>query len=118
MTETAQAAASASARRPAKVWDIVLSIILMVVGGIGWLIGVGLSLVATTFTAGDCIDPSCDPANSELLNLTSIIAPSVLALGILIAIVRLALRRVAWPFALAAWVLSAATQAFGVLTWR
>ena len=95
-----------------------LSIILMVLGFVGWIAGVGLSILATTFIAGDCNDPSCDPANSSILQLTSILAPSVLGLGILIAILRLAFRRIAWPFALAAGLLCAAVQVFGALSFR
>ena len=110
MTETVPVSDAAPARAPrkVKVWDIVLSIILLVVGIGGWLVGIVLSVFGTVLLAGDCIDPSCDPGNNQYLQASYIVAPSILGVGIVIVVVRLALKRVAWPFALAAGILSAA----------
>ena len=114
MTETGTTEAP-PARRPVRTWDVVVSIILLILGIAGWLIGIVLSLIATTFVAGDCIDASCDPSNSDVLQLTGLIAPAVIVVGILVVVLRLVLRRIAWPFALAAGILCAIVQIAGVL---
>jgi hypothetical protein len=98
-------------------WDVALAATLLVVSVIGWVVAAGMEFFMLAFT-DSCPAETCnaDKAFSSVAVALST-AAVVIAIGAVIAIVRIVRRRLGWPFAAAALVLSVAAEVVGLVSY-
>jgi hypothetical protein len=94
---------------------VVLSIVLLVVGILGWAVAAGMELFMLAFT-DYCPPDRCHADRAATSVMLSVLAAGVLTLiGSVLTIVFLLRRRLAWPLATATLILSVAAELLGVL---
>jgi hypothetical protein len=100
---------------PANRTDVVLSTVLLVICGLGWVAAAGMEFLAMAFT-DSCPTETCS-ADRAFLSIAVALstAAALIILGTVVAIYRIVRRRLGWPFAAAALVLSVAAEVFGFL---
>jgi hypothetical protein len=96
-------------------WDITVCAVLLTVGALGWIAAAGTELFILAFT-DNCPAATCDAnrASSSIMVALSA-AAAVIVAGIVLAIIQIVRRRLAWPFAAAALALSIAAEVVGLV---
>jgi hypothetical protein len=89
--------------RVRKSWDVALTIVLIVVGLLGWLGGAFVDFVVFGLFSGDCVGPGCHLVEAtSVRNILIVVAGVVVLAGLVVGVVRVLLRRRAWWFVLIA----------------
>jgi hypothetical protein len=98
-------------------WDVALSTVLLVVSAFGWITAAGMEFFMLAFT-DSCPAGTCN-ANKAFASIAVAlsVAAVVIAIGAVIAIVRIVRRRLGWPFAAAALALSVAAEILGFVSY-
>ncbi len=98
-------------------WDIALSTTLLVVSVIGWVIAAGTEFFMLAFT-DYCPTATCNADKGfTSIAVALAVAAAVIVSSAVIAIVRIVRRRLGWPFAAAALVLSIAAEIVGLVSY-
>jgi hypothetical protein len=105
------------APRPRAGWDVALTTALLVVSAFGWVGAAGMEFFMLAFT-DSCPAETCnaDKAFSSIAVALSV-AAVLIAVGAVIAIVRIVRRRLGWPFAAAALALSVVAEVVGLVSY-
>lgn len=107
----APAVPASQAKPPAKVWDIVLTIILVLLG-IGLVFALAFLPIFAAFAWPGC-DTSCETQMNAGYFLGLLLAPALYVITVIWAIVRLVKRKVAFWVVLVGYVLAGAASAAG-----
>jgi hypothetical protein len=105
--------AQAGAKPPVLKWDVGLSAALLIVSAVGWIVAAGSELFVLAFT-DYCPAETCDAHQaSQSITIALSAAAALIGMGVVLAIIRIIRRRLAWPFAVAVLVLSIAAEVLG-----
>jgi hypothetical protein len=93
--------------------DAVLCSVLLVVSAACWAAAAGMEFFAMAFT-DYCPAQTCSADRASMSIVIAVLAAAILiVIGAVVAIVRIVRRRLGWPFAVAALVLSIAAEVLG-----
>lgn len=105
--------AQLGAKPPVVKWDVALSAGLLIISAVGWIVAAGSELFVLAFT-DYCPAETCDANKaSQSITIALSVAAAVVVVGVVLAIMRIIRRRLAWPFAVATLVLSTAAEVLG-----
>lgn len=92
---------------------MVLSAVLVVIGAVGWVAAAGMEFFAMAFT-DYCPAETCS-ADRAFMSIAVALsaAAALIVIGAVVAIIRIIRRRLGWPFAAAALLLSIAAEVLG-----
>jgi hypothetical protein len=101
------------AKRPPNGWDVVLSIVLLIVSVIGWIAAAGMEFFVLAFT-DNCPAATCS-ADKAFLSIAVALsaAAAFVVIGGVLAIISILRRRLGWPFAAATLALSVVAEVLG-----
>jgi hypothetical protein len=92
-------------RSPRPRGDRAASILILVASVLGWAAGSIFIFFVVGLFGGDCVTADCGAyAGVAAQKIAILIAAAIVVVGIVLTIVRIVLRRKAWPFALAAFL--------------
>lgn len=98
---------------PADRTDVVLSAVLLVIGAVGWVAAAGMEFFALAFT-DYCPAETCSADRAFMSIAVALsVAAALIVIGAVVAIILIIRRRLGWPFAAAALLLSIAAEVLG-----
>jgi hypothetical protein len=101
-------------RPPRSRGDLTASVLILVASVLGWAAGSFFIFFIVGLFGGDCITSDCGAYAGVAAEKVAIaIAAGIVVVGVVVTLVRIVVRRRAWPFALAAFVACGICLAIG-----
>jgi hypothetical protein len=96
-------------------WDVPISVVLLIIAGVGWAAAAGMEFLILAFT-DYCPPERCSAERAATSVMVSVsVAAALTVIGSVWTIVRLVRRRPGWPFAVATLILSFVAELLGVV---